>query len=379
MKLLSIYNALGPLLRPLGLPYAGAMKARRLLYERGCLAAYAPACPVVSVGNIAWGGSGKTPITGKLLGFVRSLSLRAAVLSRGYKADPGSAPLLVRRDSSPGRAGDEPLMLARAYPEAAIITFPDRAEAARYAEKRYHPDLIILDDGMQHLRVRRDIELVLLRPEDLEADWNRVIPAGPWREGAGALASASAFIVKADPGQFSSLESIAWQRLEPYGKPLFSFSMEPVGLRPLFPRGDADQAAKAGATERLRPEEYHDRAYVLVSGVGNPSGVEATAVRLMGRPPLQHFDFADHHAYSEADIQAVRKLLPAPLPVICTAKDAVKLGAFREAWDGAPVWSLETDVVFGPGLFVEHNFPAWFGHVLNEALAAKSRAPGGQL
>ena len=376
MKLLSVYNALGPLLRPLGLPYAGAMKVRRLLFERGLLAAYAPSCPVVSVGNIAWGGSGKTPITGKLLGFVRSLSLRAAVLGRGYKADPGAAPLLVRRDSSPEQAGDEALMLARAYPEAAIVTFPDRAEAARYIEKRCNPDLIILDDGMQHLRVRRDIELVLLRPEDLESDWNRVIPSGPWREGAGALASASAFIVKADPGQFSSLESIAWQRLESFGKPLFSFSMEPVGLRPLFPRGNG--ASKAGEAQRLRPEEYHDRAYVLISGVGNPSGVEATAARLMGRPPLQHFDFADHHAYSEADIRAVRKLLPAPLPVICTAKDAVKLGAFGHAWDGAPVWSLETDVVFGPSLFGEHNFPAWFGHTLNEALAAKPRRQGGR-
>ena len=386
MKLLSLYKALGPLLRPFGLPYAGAMSVRRVLYAGGHLSSYRPACPVVSVGNIAWGGSGKTPLTAWLLAFARSASLKAAVLSRGYKASPGTAPLHVQPGIPAQSAGDEPLMLACAFPDAAVISFPNRAEAARYAEACFHPNLIILDDGMQHLAVRRDINIVVLRPDDLEADWNRVIPSGPWREGLSSLASASAFVLKAEPDELARLEGLAWQRLAFFARPLFSFRMAPMGLRPLFapepgrgaaPAMSTGSAASTGAA-LLNPEDYRDRPYALVSGVGHHAGVEKTATRLMGRPPMRHFDFADHHPYTEADVQAVRKMLPAPLPVLCTTKDAVKLAAYREAWGGLPVWVLETEAEFGPSIFTEESFPSWFTRSLQAAAATRSiMLPGG--
>lgn len=379
MKLLSLYTALGPLLKPFGLPYAGAMSLRRVLYAGGRLPSYRPPCPVVSVGNIAWGGSGKTPLTAWLLAFAQAASLQAVVLSRGYKARPGTAPLHVRPDTPVDRAGDEPLMLAGAFPEAAVVTFPNRSESARYAEACFNPDLIILDDGMQHLAVRRDINIVVLRPEDLDADWNRVIPTGPWREGLSALASASAFVLKAEPEALPHLEGLAWRRLEIFDRPLFSFRMTPTGLRPLFSESDNGRGAPcAPERELLESAIYYDRPYVLISGVGNPAGVEATAVRLMGRPPVQHFDFEDHHPYSEAEVRAVRKMLPAPLPVICTAKDAVKLGAFREAWGGAPLWVLETEAEFGPSLFTEESFLSWFSRSLREAATGKAMLSGGR-
>ncbi|MCL1939386.1 MAG: tetraacyldisaccharide 4'-kinase [Desulfovibrionaceae bacterium] len=364
----SLYETLGPLLKPFGLPYAGVMSVRRILYAGGRLPSYRPACPVVSVGNIAWGGSGKTPLTAWLLAFARTESLKAAVLSRGYKARPGTAPLHVRPGVPAQAAGDEPLMLAHAFPEAEIVTFPNRAEAARYAEACFNPDLILLDDGMQHLAVRRDINIVLLRPEDLEADWDRVIPTGPWREGLSALASASAFVLKAEAEELTRLEGLAWQRLENFDRPLFSFRMAPTGLRPLF-------SPEQG--KNLDPEEYRDRPYALISGVGNPAGVETTAARLLGRPPVRHFDFADHHPYSETDVQAVRRMLPAPLPVVCTAKDAVKLASFREAWDSAPVWVLETEAEFGPSVFTDESFSSWFTRSLREVVTAKSMLSGG--
>lgn len=364
MKPRSLYKALGPLLRPLGLLYAEIMNMRRMLYAGGRLSAYRPACPVVSVGNIAWGGSGKTPLAGWVLNFARAASLRAVVLSRGYRANPGAAPLHVRHDTPVEQAGDEALMLARAFPQAAVIAFPRRADAARYAEARFSPDLIILDDGMQHLAVQRDINIVLLRPDDLGPDWKRVIPSGPWREGLSALASASAFALKAEAEEFSRLEGLAWQRLERFAKPLFSFRMVPTGLRSLFP--SADEGSGQAAAHRL------DRPYALVSGVGNPRSVEETALRLLGRPAVRHFAFADHHPYSENDVLAVRGMLPVPLPVVCTAKDAVKLGAFRKAWNGLPVWVLETEATFGPSLFTDEEFPAWFAGRLGEAAAAIS-------
>jgi len=260
-------------------------------------------------------------------------------------------------------------MLAHAFPEAAVISFPNRAEAARYAEACFSPDLIILDDGMQHLAVRRDINIVILRPQDLEEDWNRVIPSGPWREGVSALASVSAFAIKAEADELARLEGLAWQRLGFFARPLFSFRMAPTGLRPLFP---------CGAQELLKPEDYRDRPYVLLSGVGNHKGVEATAERLIGRPPMRHFDFDDHHPYSETDVQAVRNMFPASLPVLCTAKDAVKLAAFREAWGGTPVWVLETEAEFGPSVFTEESFLSWFTRSLKAAAATRSiMLPGG--
>jgi tetraacyldisaccharide 4'-kinase len=245
-------------------------------------------------------------------------------------------------------------MLARAFPEAAVISFPARAESARLAEERLQPDLIILDDAMQHLAVRRDRDLVLLRPEDLREDWNRVIPSGPWREGAGALTAASAFAVKAGTDDFCRLRPRAEKRLARFGRPLFSFTLAPAGLRPLFP----EKGKKGDAL--LAPERYRHTPYILVSGVANPAGVAATAARLIGREPVRQYIFSDHHPYSAKDAHAILSLNAAPLPLVCTAKDAVKLASFSASFGFTPVWVLETRLEFGPSLFTEAAFPDWW-------------------
>lgn len=360
------YNFLAPLLRPFSFPYAFLMRQRRRLYGQGRLPAYAPSCPCLSVGNIAWGGTGKTPLVAWLLSWAQERGLRAVVFTRGYKGKPGEHPLLVRTDSPPERAGDEPLMLAHAFPDSFVLAHPARALSASYAQKHLAPDFLILDDGMQHLAVRRAFNIVLLRPEDLASEWNRVIPSGSWREGADALASASAFALKADPEEVAELEPLARRRLATFHKPLFFFSLVPVGLRPLSAQngqgGDnGPRTLSLGDCAPLVPlEQYRDVPYILMSGVGNPSGVERTAARLMGRPPVQHFAFADHHPYSARDIQAVVKMSAAPLPVVCTAKDAVKLRPFASVFGALPVWVLETAVEFGRSLFCEESFPSWW-------------------
>lgn len=339
------------------------------MYHSGWLSGYSPACPCISVGNIAWGGTGKTPLTGWLLAWAEKQGIKAVVLSRGYGGNPGKKPLLVRPDTPVEQSGDEPLLLARAFPNASVVVFPRRSEAARFAENYLTPDILILDDGMQHLRIRRDADLVLLRPEDFNEEWNRVIPSGSWREGASALSSASAFAVKADEIQFSSLESVARARLAPYRKPLFSFSLAPVGLRPLFP--------KEG--ELLSPEVYKQTPYILLSGVGNPCGVEKTARALLGREPVQHFDFDDHHRYSAVEIQALLKIAGVPLPLVCTAKDAVKLEHMGDIWGLTQVWVLETRVEFGPWIdFAEDGsasggFASWWEHWWNTHAGRASR------
>ena len=374
MKLVDLYTRLSPLLRPLGLPYSLLMRQRRALYGQGLLGRYVPSCPVVSVGNIAWGGTGKTPLTAWLLQWAEDNGLKAVVLTRGYKGKPGKRPLLLRRDTPVEQSGDEPLLLARAFPKAAVVVFPKRDQAARFAESCLAPDFFILDDGMQHLAVQRSLDIVLLRPEDLLEEWDRVIPSGSWREGSSALSSASVFGIKAGPEEFERLIPEATRRLAHLGKPLFSFTLAPAGLRPVFPRRGENNPL-------LSPGEYRDRPYLLVSGVGNPEQVAATAKEIVGREPLYRFDFDDHHPFTEADVQALTKMGAAHLPVVCTAKDAVKLKSFSEIWGKAPLWALETRMEFGPCLAWDSRQPAfsfpswwegWWQNLTNSGIAHTS-------
>ena len=173
MNPLSWQKRLRPLLTPVSLLYRRILAARRAKWENEGSPAFRPACQYVSVGNIAWGGTGKTPVVDWLLGWSEARGLRAVVLSRGYKAQPPELPLHVSPSRTPGEAGDEPLMLALEHPSAAVMVDPDRRRSGRWAEERLSPDLFVLDDGFQHVKVRRDLDIVLLRPDDLGDGWGR--------------------------------------------------------------------------------------------------------------------------------------------------------------------------------------------------------------
>ncbi|MDR2076585.1 MAG: tetraacyldisaccharide 4'-kinase [Desulfovibrio sp.] len=350
----NLYKRLSPLLRPLSGPYARIMRQRRAFWSGG--AAFRPSRPCVSVGNIAWGGSGKTPLVDWMLSWAEGLlprPLRVVVLTRGYGASPGPSPLPVTPQTPVAQAGDEPLLLARAHPAARILSFPRRAQAARFAEARLDPDLFLLDDGMQHLAVARQADLVLLRPEDVADQWNRVIPAGSWREDASALAAASAFLMKISPGDLEDIRPLITARLAAFNVPFFSFSLRISGLRPLCPDSSAP----------LPPEALRGKPYLLISGVAGPEQVEATARSLTGLAPARHLAFADHHPYTARDVQGILRAADgqaADLPILCTAKDGVKLLPFRPLFHSHPLLTLEAEVVFGPALFTAGSFPLWW-------------------
>ncbi len=389
MSLLSFYQRLTPLLRPLSGPYSLILEHRRAAYAAGKKLVHRPGCACVSVGNIAWGGTGKTPLVSHLLGWAIERGRKVVVLSRGYGGKPGEQPLLVHADTPAGVCGDEPLMLARAHPKAGVVVFPSRAEAARYAENNLEPDLLLLDDGMQHLAVARDLDLVLLRPADLEEDWGRVIPAGPWREGPSALRAASAFVAKVEPAEFAQLAPAAHKRLAGFGVPLFSFSLEAVGLKPVQadppasgdcrPSQASTHAAGAGnrppCGEQSLPRETAvdpgkasmlGGEYVLTAGVGDPAGVERSARGFFGRTPAHSLFFADHYAFTADDL---KRMASHGLPVVCAAKDAVKLAPLL-AGVSVPFFSLEVRPVWGPALFSDQTFLQWWEGRLR-ALAPK--------
>jgi tetraacyldisaccharide 4'-kinase len=350
------------ILSPASRVYAAFMQARAFRYAtRGLAFPFRAKRPVISVGNIAWGGTGKTPVVEYLLTKTAGEGLTSVVLTRGYKASAPELPFAVSPgEENPLASGDEPLLLARRHPEALVMVDPRRRRAAAWAEKNARPDLFLLDDGMQHLDIARDLDIVLLRPEDLLDQWNKVIPAGSWREGKSALGRAHAFCLKADLPRFTALSAVAGQRLAAYGRPLFSFHLAPSGLERLVPYGKAlpETRGDLGGTP-----------YTLVCGTADPGQVAKTATDFLGYPPAETRAFPDHHRYTAEDVRA---FCSPSRPVVCTAKDAVKLAAHLAEAAGTPIWVLGVSAVFGPSLFLRQTFDEWWLENLRRLLRERT-------
>ena len=278
MDLLRLQTRLAFALRPLAALFRLGASLRRRSWESGYRNRLRPSCPCISVGNIAWGGTGKTPLTDWLLTWAETRKLRSVVLSRGYKADVRLSSIYVRHHHRAREVGDEPLMLAQDHPESAVLVDPDRQRSGRYAMRCLSPDLLLLDDGFQHLSLRRDLDLVLLRPEDLGTEWNRLIPAGSWRESADALSRADAFLIKCDRAGMERLLPAIRTRLARFKRPVFSFTLRPVGLEPI-------------GTRNSPPETLRRKPYALTAGVGNPIQVRETVTAFLGHAPEAEFFF----------------------------------------------------------------------------------------
>ncbi|MCL1889379.1 MAG: tetraacyldisaccharide 4'-kinase [Desulfovibrionaceae bacterium] len=353
MDYLLAQEKLAPLLRPLSFLYAAGMGLRARAYSAGLLPSRDPGVFCVSLGNISWGGSGKTPMAGWLLRWAAERGLMPAVLSRGYGGRSEERPLLVKPWTSPETAGDEPLMLAQAHPQARILADPSRRRALRWLKTNSRADFIILDDAMQHLALRRHVNLTLLLPEDLGAGWGRVIPLGSWREGPKALERADAFMLRASPEESEELLEIAGARL-PEGKPVFAFDLAPVALRALEAETGGD-----------RTDHLHGRDYALAAAVGNPASVRRGLTTLLGRPPSREFIFPDHYFYKTADLRDLRRF---SLPIAITAKDAVKIRALLSEKDRGRYFVLESELCFGRKARAPEDFASWFARVWQNAL-----------
>ena len=333
-----LQNILAPLLIPLSLLYGAGGSLRRRLARNGLLRQWKPPRPCISVGNISWGGTGKTPVTDWLLDHASRRGLRAAVLTRGYGAHPSALPLRAAPGVPPSECGDEPLMLATRHPDAVVMVDPDRNRAGRFVESTSPPDFYLLDDGFQHLSTGRDLDLVLLDKDDVRlspapgrppSNWNRIIPAGSWREPAGALNDAGAFLLKAEPEEWPELSVALKHRLNHFPRPVFAFRMVPAGLRPLH-AGSGDQPCGASAVPG---------PYAFVCGIGDPSQAAHTVTTFLGRAPERMLTFPDHHDFrgEKAELEALN------LPLICTSKDAVKLRTLNLS---GPCFSLEVSAHF---------------------------------
>ena len=291
------HPALG-LLRPLEWLYRTVVQRKRARFLAGEGEIYRAPVPVVVVGNITVGGTGKTPMILWLIEHCRRQGLRVGVVSRGYGAQPPQLPWRVQADQAASVAGDEPLLIVQRSGVPLMID-PDRARAVAALLLAEPLDLILSDDGLQHYRLARDLELVLIDAARGLGN-RRCLPAGPLREPLERLHSVDALLYN---GASSDPQ-------DGYG-----FTLQPRTLINL----------RSGET---RPLEHFPSGQALhaVAGIGNPQRFFNTLEGLHWRP-VRHA-FADHAPYSAELLD----FSPA-LPLVMTEKDAVKCRAFA-----APDW-----------------------------------------
>jgi len=304
-------GALSALLAPLGWLYCSVAGLRALAYRRGWFNAESAGVPVVVVGNLTVGGTGKTPLVLWLVAHLRERGLRPGVAMRGYGGKGQGPPRLVQADSDPFEFGDEPVLLA-GRAGCPVVVGPDRVAAARLLASVHGCDIVVTDDGLQHYRLRRDCEILLI--DGMRGFGNgRCLPAGPLREPRGRAARADLVVVNLGDG---------------FGDG--GFDERGAGgdlgaMRMTLVPGDAVNLYHAGEHRALGA--FRGERVTAVAGIGNPERFFAM-LRNLGLDTVTRA-FPDHHRYTASDLAR----LPDG-PVLMTEKDAVKC----RAWAAAEHW-----------------------------------------
>ena len=291
---------------PLSFLYGSVIRARNAAYDRRWLPALSLQGPVISVGNVSSGGSGKTPFVILLGELLQARAIRFDVLSRGYgRASRGVR--LVDPGGLPRDFGDEPLLLARRL-QAPVVVGEDRYQAGRFAESRFGAQLHLLDDGFQHRALARDFDIVLVTPEDAR---DRLLPVGRLREPLSSLHRADAVVLAsgASPDAFPLSGKNVWR------------------LR----RG-------------ILPQSIPPRP-VVFCGIARPQNF-LLQLRAAGVDPVAEAFFRDHHAYTEKDIRDLLQLRQHSEAggFVTTEKDAVNLGGYLAALEPLTVVPVKMDL-----------------------------------
>jgi tetraacyldisaccharide 4'-kinase len=291
--------------------YAAVLRRRRGRARRTAL--HLPR-PAISVGNLHWGGSGKTPLVAAIAAHLAASGRRVAVLSRGYRRR-GADPVLVSVGAGPRvdwrEAGDEPYWLASKLVGVAVAVGADRARAAALAQGAGPVDLFVLDDAFSHVRVAREVDLLAFPSSD-PFGGGRLLPSGRLREPLEAAAHADAVLLgglaPGSPDASSAGDGLA-RALRRFGFSGPGFSVAEIAT---IAADSTRQAAPGGRV-------------VLVSGVARNERVATTAQRL-SLTIAQHLAFPDHHRYPTSSLARIRRAAERHrAPVLTTAKDAMKL------------------------------------------------------
>jgi tetraacyldisaccharide 4'-kinase len=322
-------SGVAALLQPLAWLYGAAVGIRRSAYARGWFASHRVERPVVVVGNLTVGGTGKTPLTVWLALALRERGYKVGIVSRGYGRSD-DAPRAVEPDDDWRVVGDEPLLLRRDS-SCPTIVGSDRVAAARQLVKR-GVDVILADDGLQHLRLARDFELIVV--DGARGFGNeRLLPAGPLRERVARLATVDAIVVNGQ-AEHPSLRSMR----------AFEMRLQTASATPVA-------GGESRPLAQFRGELVH-----AVAGIGNPARF-FRELRAQGIEPVEH-PFPDHHPFRAADLDFGDRL-----PVLMTEKDAVKCRSFADS----RLWQVPVTVAFSDASSRE---------LLDHITAKLGRAPG---
>ena len=306
--------------------YGATIRTRQWLYAHGVPAVHRVNCMVIAVGNLTAGGTGKTPMVIHLAQWLDSIGLRPVIVSRGYKGLHENTGAVV----SDGRtllcgahaAGDEPYLMARLLGHVPVVVGKNRLAAARFAMRRFAPDVILLDDAFQHQRLARDINLLLL-DGDAPLGNGYLLPRGPLREPVAALRRADAIIFTRSSQPPSAEQRVLTRMVHP--RPVFHTRHVPV-LRGRIPAMQPLHGADPLAAPTPPANILQDRPVFAFAALARNDTFWTTVAELGAR--IQGtMGFADHHCYCQKDIdlliQAAR--LPGCRTLVTTDKDFVRL------------------------------------------------------
>lgn len=301
----------------ISLLYRFIIQSRHVLYTTGFLKSYALPCKVISVGNITLGGTGKTPTVIYLAQLFTQQGIKTVVLSRGYKGKSSEKTAVV----SDGKrillntldAGDEPILLSQALPGVPVLVGKDRVVSGRYAVEHFSPDIVLLDDGFQHLKLKRNVDILLF---DLNYGFGNsyLLPRGILREPLSHISRAHLFLLtkKTEGVDKSGLEK--------------KIAAVHPGARMFF----ADYRIKCIATLKeekiIEPGHLKGKKVLALSAIANPHYF-SYLLRESGISVTEEWKLPDHHYYTAKDAGSLENYLNRIDFIITTEKDSVKMDA----------------------------------------------------
>ncbi|MBU6452493.1 MAG: tetraacyldisaccharide 4'-kinase [Cyanobacteria bacterium REEB67] len=313
------------LLWPASLFYGLGAWLRGLFFDLGLARSVGAPVPVISVGNITVGGTGKTPVVIDLATRMIASGVKVAILSRGYGRLTKASTVVVSAGYGPIAgvldSGDEPSQMAQAVPRAVIIVDSLRSRAAYLAVKKYGANLLLLDDGFQHRKLRRDLDVVLFDYNDL-IDELKLLPAGRLREPLSGLARASTIVVTKIPSA-ERFDSVVVDDLARLSGRLAKLAPKAV-LR--YCRFTPRYLINGESGESMDLADLRGKKVFVFSGIATPDSLVAN-VHETGAELSGLLEFGDHHWYSPGDLAAIEKSFneSGAAYIITTEKDMVRL------------------------------------------------------
>jgi tetraacyldisaccharide 4'-kinase len=313
-------------------PYAGAIGLRNRYYDRSAGAVKAVKVPVISVGNLTMGGTGKTPMVAWLAQEMLQRGRTPVIVSRGYRAKPQKTSAGQKRATAEPALNDEGQELQWRLPGVAHVQNPDRVQGAQVAIDLHGADVIVLDDGFQHRRLHRDLNIVLIDATQ-PFGYDRVFPRGTLREPVTALRRADVVIVtRSDQVDEATLAHIR-QRATP------------LCPHAVWSHARHQATHLANAEQQAPIETLRSSRVAAFCAIGRPDAFRQT-LEDCGQPLVGFREFHDHHTFREDDFASLAKWAQslAADALVCTQKDFVKIDP--TFFTAMPVWSLAIELTF---------------------------------